>query len=601
MAFLLSSGWNETMDIALTLSILVVAIILFATEWIRMDMVSMLILLVLALTGLVTVEDAFAGFSNPAVLTVAAVFVLSAGISSTGAVSKVGERLIEWTGHSPLLLTASIMATVAVFSAFINNIGATAVLMPIVVMVAQKLKMPPSKLLIPLAFGSLLGGVCTLIGTPPNILMNILMQEYAGRQFNMFDFTPVGIVLLLFGIAYMAFVGRHLLPDRKSGTLTEAYQVKSYVTEVEILKGAPIHGKTIAESALERELNLKVRAIMRNRQKIPQPRRNRKLYTGDILFIEGDTTDVLKIKGRKGLAVVQEKDNPIPTSDGQDIVIVEASLTPTSEMVGKTLRQVRFAHTYGLTVLAIWRSGAPVVRRVDHVVLRFGDVLLLQGSEERVHHLGDEHGFLLLGGVEPAPYRPRRAPIAMATLFGVILLSSTGILPIVLAATLGAMIMILSQCLTPKEAYNSIDWPILLLIAGTMPLGHAMENSGAARLLADLIIGGVGDYGPWMVLCAVFLITFCLTEVMSHAAAAVLVAPIAYNAAVDMNAAPEPFFMAVAVAASMCFMTPISHQSNALVMGPGGYKFFDYTKVGTPLNLSIWLLATLLIPLVFPF
>ncbi len=589
------------MDIALTLIILVVAIILFATEWIRMDMVSMLILLVLALTGLVTVEDAFAGFSNPAVLTVAAVFVLSAGISSTGAVSKVGERLIQWTGHSPLLLTASIMATVAVFSAFINNIGATAVLMPIVVMVAQKLKMPPSKLLIPLAFGSLLGGVCTLIGTPPNILMNILMQEYAGKQFSMFDFTPVGIVLLLFGIAYMTFIGRHLLPNRKSGTLTEAYQVKSYVTEVEILEGAPIHGKTIAESALERELNLTVRAIMRNRQKIPQPRRNRKLYTGDILFIEGDTTDVLKIKERKGLAVVQEKDNPTPTSDGQDIVVVEASLTPTSEMVGKTLRQVRFAHTYGLTVLAIWRSGAPVVRRVDHVVLRFGDVLLLQGSEERVHHLGDEHGFLLLGGVEPTPYRPRRAPIALATLFGVILLSSTGTLPIVLAATLGAMVMILSQCLTPKEAYNSIDWPILLLIAGTMPLGHAMENSGAARLLADLIIGGVGEYGPWMVLCAVFLITFCLTEVMSHAAAAVLVAPIAYNAAVDMHANPEPFFMAVAIAASMCFMTPISHQSNALVMGPGGYKFFDYTKVGTPLNIAIWLLATLLIPLAFPF
>jgi di/tricarboxylate transporter len=493
------------------------------------------------------------------------------------------------------------MATVALFSAFINNIGATAVLMPIVVMVAQKLKIPPSKLLIPLAFGSLLGGVCTLIGTPPNILMNILMQEYAGQQFSMFDFTPVGIVLLLFGIAYMSLIGRHLLPDRKSGTLTEAYQVKEYVTEVEILEGAPIHGKTIAQSALERELNLKVRAIMRDRHKIPRPRRNRKLYSGDILFIEGDTTDVLKIKERKGLAVVQERDNPIPTADGRDIVVVEASLTPTSEMVGKTLRQVRFAHTYGLTVLALWRSGAPVVRKVDHVVLRFGDVLLLQGSEEKVHHLGQEHGFLLLGGVEPTPYRPRRAPIALATLFGVILLSTTGTLPIMVSATLGALIMILSRCLTPKEAYTSVDWPIIVLIAGTLPLGHAMENSGAARLLADLIIGGVGPYGPWIVLGAVFLLTSILTEMMSHAAAAVLIAPIAYNTALDLGVAPEPFFMAVAVAASSCFMTPVSHQSNALVMGPGGYKFFDYTKVGILLNLSIWLLATLLIPLVFPF
>ena len=214
------------MEIALTLGILLIAIVLFATEWLPMDIVSMMILLSVSLTGLVTVEDAFAGFSNPAVITVAAIFVLSAGISSTGAITKVGEQLITWTGHSPALLTAAIMATVALFSAFINNIGATAVLMPIVVMVAQKLKVAPSKLLIPLAFGSLLGGVCTLIGTPPNILVNILMQEYAGRQFSMFDFTPVGAVLLLFGIAYMALIGRHLLPERKSGTLTEAYQIK---------------------------------------------------------------------------------------------------------------------------------------------------------------------------------------------------------------------------------------------------------------------------------------------------------------------------------------------------------------------------------------
>jgi di/tricarboxylate transporter len=594
-------SYEFSMEIALTLSILLVAIVLFATEWLRMDMVSMLILLTLALTGLVSIEDAFAGFSNPAVITVAAVFILSAGISSTGAISKVGEHLIEWTGHNPVLLTASIMATVALFSAFINNIGATAVLMPIVVMVARKLKIPPSKLLIPLAFGSLLGGVCTLIGTPPNILMNILMQEYAGRQFSMFDFTPIGIVLLLFGIAYMSLIGRHLLPNRKSGSLTEAYQVKGYVTEVEILEGSPIHGQTIAQSDLERELNLTVRAIMRNHSKIPQPRRNRKLYSGDILFIEGDTADVLKIRARKGLAVVQERDNPTPTADRQDVVVVEASLTPTSEMVGKSLRQVHFADTYGLTVLAIWRRGAPVVRKVDHVVLQFGDVLLLQGREEMVHHLGQEHGFLLLGGVEPTPYRPRRAPIAMATLLGVILLSATGVLPIMLSATLGATVIILSKCLTPKEAYASIDWPIILLIAGTMPLGHALQNSGAARLLADLIIGGVGSYGPWVVLGAIFLLTSCLTEVMSHAAAAVLIAPIAYNTALDMGASPEPFFMTVAVAASMCFMTPISHQSNALVMGPGGYKFFDYTRVGLLLNLSTWLIATLLIPLIFPF
>ncbi len=589
------------MDMTITLIILAIAIILFATEWIRMDLVSLMVLLAVVLTGLVTVEQAFAGFSNPAVITVAAVFVLSAGVSSTGAVSKLGEQLIKWTGDNPALLTAAIMATVALFSAFINNIGATAMMMPIVVMVARKLKQPPSKLLIPLAFGSLLGGVCTMIGTPPNILINSLMMQYTGESFSMFSFTPVGVVLLIFGILYMALAGRHLLPSRKSGTLTEAYQVKEYVTEVEILEGSPLDGRTIADSYLERQFNLKVRALLRKREKIPQPRRNRKLYVGDILFIEGDPDDVLKLQKRKGLSVIPERDNPLPSESLDEIVVVEASLTPTSEMVGKTLRQVRFAEAYGLTVLGIWRSGAPVVRRVDHVVLRFGDVLLLQGAEQRIRHLGQEHGFLLLGGVETTPYRPGKAPIAIATMLGVLILSSSGTLPIMVAATLGALIIVLTRCLTAKEAYSSIDWPILILIAGTLPLGHAMENSGTALMLADQIISNIGGYGPWMVLGAVFFITFCLTEVMSHAAAAVLVAPIAYNVATELAVSPRPFFMAVAIAASMCFMTPISHQSNALVMGPGGYRFVDYLKVGTPLNLSIWILATLLIPLVFPF
>ena len=589
------------MEINLTLLILLTAIILFATEWIRMDLVSLMVLLALALTGLVTPEEAFSGFSNPAVITVAAMFVLGAGMTNTGSISTLGERLIRMTGHNQALMIASIMATVAFFSAFINNIGATAILMPVVITMARKAKLSASKLLIPLAFGSLLGGVCTLIGTPPNILINTLLQQYTGEKFGMFDFTPLGVILLACGISYMALFGHKLLPNRKSGTLIEAYQVKEYITEVEILEGSPLHGKTISKSMLEREFNMKVRALLRNRHKYPQPKRNRKLYSGDILFLEGDPKGILKVRKEKGLAVVPERDNPLPGKSQKAIVVVEASLTPTSDMVGKTLRQERFADTHGLTVLAIWRSGAPVVRKVDHVILRFGDVLLLQGPEEKVRHLATGHGFLVLGGIDPVSYRPHRAPIAIGTLVSVILLSTSGTIPIMVAATLGALVMVLTRCLSINEAYDSIDWPILLLIAGTLPLGHAMNNSGTARLLADMIIEGVGSFGPWVVLGAVFLITFCLTEVMSHAAAAVLVAPIAYNTAIDLAVSPKPFFMAVAIAASMCFMTPISHQSNALVMGPGGYKFLDYTKVGAPLNIMVWVIATLVIPLLFPF
>jgi di/tricarboxylate transporter len=588
------------MAIALTLSILLVAILLFATEWLPMDVVSMLILLALAITGMVSVPEALSGFANPAVITVAAMFVISCGITHTGALGKAGEHLIRLAGGSEMRLTAIIMASVALFSAFINNIGATAVLMPVVLEVCRRLHLSPSKMLIPLAYGSLLGGVCTLVGTPPNILMNVLLQEYTGERFSMFTFSPLGLVLVVAGISYMALFGRKLLPTRKSGKLTEAYQVKEYITQVVILPDSPIASQTIAGSGLERDFQLQVRAILRGREKIPQPRRNRKLRVGDILFLEGNPQGILKVMAAKGLRLLPERDNP-PPHRGKELLVVEASLTPNSEMVGKTLRQVRFRETYGLNVLALWRQGAPVVKKVDHVELRFGDVLLLQGAEEGVMHLGREHGFLLLGGVAPVPYRPRQAPMALMVLAAVILLTTTEILPITLAAPFGAVAMVLSRCLTVQEAYESIDWRIIILIAGTLPLGLALENSGAASLLAERLLQGVGNWGPGVVLAAFFLLTSLLTEIMSHAAAAVLIAPVALHAALTLQVSPRPFFMAVAIAASSCFMTPISHQSNALVMGPGGYRFSDFMRTGAPLNILVWIFGSLLIPWLFPF
>lgn len=589
------------MQIFLVLTILLIAILLFSSGLIRMDMTSLLVLLALYLTQLVTIEEAFSGFSNPAVITVAAMFIIGAGISNTGFVHRIAEKLLSFSDKSEIKLIVSLMLTVACLSAFINNIGATAILMPVVANISQKNNIPASKLLIPLAFGSLLGGVCTLIGTPPNILMNILLQQHTGENFRMFDFTPIGLVILVTGILYMALYGRTLLPRRKAKTLIEAYQTKEYITEVEIIEGSPLAGLTIARSRLESDFNLKVRAILRNRQKFPFPRRNRKLMEKDILFLEGNPEGILKVRKKKGLEAVPERENPVIVTEGDEIVVVEASLTPTSEAVGKTLRDLRFAETHGLTVIAIWRSGSPVVKRVDHVILKFGDVLLLKGPEERVVHLGKEHGFLLLGGVPPVAYNPRKAPVAIFVLASVVLLAAFGILPITVAATLGALALVLTSCLTPKEAYESIDWSIIVLIAGTLPLGLAMENSGTAELIAGAIISFVGPLGPWAVLGAIFFITSVFTEAMSHAAAAVLIAPIALSTALELSVSPKPFYMAVAIAASSCFMTPISHQSNALVMGPGSYRFNDYLRVGTPLNLLIWIVGTLTIPLMFPF
>ncbi len=590
------------MDALLVLIILTVAILLFASDWVRMDIVSLMILLTLGITGLVSPAEAFSGFSNPAVITVAAMFIISAGLTRTGALRPLTTRLLKLSEHSEPRMILTIMLTSALFSAFINNIGATALLMPMAIEMGKKSGVSPSKLLIPLAFGSLLGGVCTLIGTPPNLLANALLLQHTGASFSMFEFTPLGVILLATSILYMMTFGRRLLPERKSGTLTTAYQVKAYIAEVEVLAGSRVVNKTIAASQLEENHDLKVRAILRGRQKFPFPHRNRKILQDDILFVEGNPKSILELHHTEGLLVVPEKEYPKdPFREREDVLVIEASLTPTSEMAGKTLREVKFAETYGLTVLAIWRSGAPVVRKVDHVVLRFGDVLLLQGTREHVVHIGQNHGFLLLGDIETSPYRPHRGPASIAILAGAILLATTGLLPIMLSATLGGLLLVLINCLSIKEAYESIDWSIILLIAGTLPLGIAMEKSGLAARMSAILIDSAGALGPWPVLALLIFLAMLLTAIMSNAATVVLLAPIAYSTAVSLAVDPKPFFMGIALAASICFISPIGHQSNALVMGPGGYKFLDYTRAGAGLNLACWALATLLIPVLFPF
>lgn len=590
------------MDALLVLAILLISIVLFASGRFRVDLVSLGILVALGITGLVTPAEAFSGFSNPAVITVAAMFVMSAGLTQTGALRPFTAQVLKIAGQGEARLVLTIMLTSAVFSAFINNIAATALLMPISIEMGKRSNLSPSKLLIPLAFGSLLGGVCTLIGTPPNLLANALLQQHAGQSFSMFDFTPIGITLLVTGSLFMAFLGHRLLPERKSGTLTTAYQVKAYIAEVEVVSGSRVAGQTIASSQLEENHNLKVRAILRGQQKYPLPHRNRKILEGDILFVEGSPKSILDLYRTERLQVVPEKEYPTdPFREREDVLVIEASLTPTSEMAGKTLREVNFAETYGLTVLAIWRSGAPVVRKVDHVVLRFGDVLLLQGTREHVIHLAQSHGFLLLGDIETSPYRPHRGPASIIILAAAVLLATTGLIPIMLSSTLGALLLVSIRCLSIKDAYESIDWSIILLIAGTLPLGIAMEKSGLASQLAEVLIHLAGSLGPWSILSLMILITILLTAVMSNAATVVLLAPIAYNTAVTLAVSPKPFFMGVALAASICFISPIGHQSNALVMGPGGYKFIDYTRAGAGLNLLCWGLASLLTPLLFPF
>ncbi len=589
------------MQAMLVLTILGLAVLLFATGWLRMDLVSLLILVLLPLFNLVPVDEAFSAFSNPAVITVAAMFVLSGAIANTGVTSHVGRWILGFAEKSETKLIFAIMALTALASAFINNIGAAAVLLPMVTGMAKKTGIPASRLLMPLAFGSLVGGVSTLIGTPPNILINALMQQYAGQTFSMFDFTPLGLLVIVISIAYMVLIGRHLLPSKPPASLKKLNQMKAYISEVLVKPDSSFVGKTIQQSTLESDFHLKVRSLMREDLKITAPRRSIVLKANDLLFVEGEPEQLLKLKKVKGLEVVPGAEKE-PVKEEEDLHhVVEISLTPTNELVGRTLREVNFRDTHGLNVLAIWRRGEPVVKRVDHVVLKFGDMLLVEGAESKIHHLADKHDFLLLGGITPEPYLPDKAPLALLIMLGVIVATTSGFLPIMHSATIGAVLMVLTHCISLNNAYESINWLVIMLIAGTLPLGAAMETSGASDIIANQLIALAGPYGAWITLGVLFLITMLLTCIMSNAATAVLLAPIAYDLSVRFGVSPQPFFMTVALASSTCFMTPVSHQSNALVVGPGGYHFGDYLKVGTPLNLLVWIAATLTIPLVFPF
>ena len=593
-----------TNDIALVLAILGIAIVLFATERLRVDLISMMVLLSLILTGLLTVEEAFSGFSNPAVITVWAIYIVSEALFFTGVADYLGQRILQVSGKNVARLTAVLMLTVGVMSAFMNNIGATAVLLPAVVAIGRKIKVPASKLLIPLAFGSLLGGVTTLIGTPPNLLVSSALAAAGYEPFTLFDYTPMGLIVMTSGILYFVFIGRRLLPDRQtsgSDDLTADYRLRDYLTELKVLPESNLLGKTIVESRLGEDYDLTVMGLMRDGRVRLGVLPNAHIKAGDILLIKGSITQILDVQERIGARI-----DPHMRLSDLDLKSPEASVTEVvisqlANFAGKTLKEIDFRAKYGLTVLAIWHKEESIVGRLAEVPIQLGDVLLLQGRRERLSYLQRDPAFLVLGPVTMEYRRVKRAPISLIIFAGMILLVSTGVLHIATAAVLAAMLMVLVNVLTMDEAYQSIEWQSVFLIAGMLPMGIAMAKTGTAAFLSDLIINLVGDLGPQAIMIGLFVLTTIITEFMSNAAAAVLVAPIAISSAVTLGIAPQAFAMGVAIAASNSFLFPIGHQASVLVYGPGGYRFFDYTKVGLPLTLMIWVLLVIFLPMIWPF
>ena len=589
------------MEIAMLGAILLFALAAFASQRFRVEIVAMSVLVILTLTGLVTVPEALSGFSNPAVITVGAVLVVSGGLLRTGVAGALGKGILRVAGSSEARIVALLMATGGLLSAFINNVGALAVLMPATMEIARRAKISPSKLLIPLSFGCLLGGTTTLIGTPPNILANQYLLERGLEPFSFFDFTPVGVVAMVGGILYMSLVGRRLIPSRRSAddlgwgleqplARPEAYDLKESLFEVRIREDSSLDGKSIGETHFRQALNLTILGVVRDGKTKLAPDATETLHSGDTLLVKGGAEEIARLDSVHDLAL--EVGAQVSTHDleSRDTGVVEVVLAPHSDLMGKSLRQIRFREKFGLTGLAIWRRGETIRTGVADTPLEFGDALLMQGARSSFELLRTNGDFLILEAGYEREERKNRAPYAVLILLAAVGVAIFGLLPISMAMVIGAGLMIVTGCLSSEEAYESIDWRVILLLVGMLPAGIAMDKSGAAQLLGDLMMR-LSHGQTFVTLLGLLAVTMLLSQIINNAATIVLMAPIALSVAQGVGADPRIFLLGSSIASSMAFLTPISHQANMLVMGPGSYRFTDYTRVG--LVLSVLALAAI--------
>ena len=590
-----------TLDIALTLLIILGALILFATEKLRVDVVALMVLITVGVLGLVPSDKLFSGFSNSAVVTVWAVYMVSGGLFKTGVANTMGSGILKVAGNTESRLIGTIMLTVGVLSAFMNNVGATAMLLPAVVGISRVTKVAVSKMFIPLAFASLLGGAMTLIGTPANILATGILAARGLPTFGFFEFTPMGIVVLTTGVLYMVLIGRRLLPVREGpGSKEEDYNIREYVTEVRVSPVSSLIGKTLLESRLGRDYDLSVLALQRENGDRPPLNRDTEIRMGDLLVVESSASDLMAARQSLGLTTEAERTLDIESLERGDVQIIEATLAPRSHIVGLSLRDVRFRDRYGFTALAISRHGELITERLRDVPLQFGDALLLQGPKHRIKQLQEGENFLVLEPIETEQFRRNKAPIAIGALVLAIGLTIIAGMSISLAMVIAAVIMILAGALRIEEAYEAVDWRTVFLVAGMLPLGLAMELTGTAEFLADIMLGLFGPFGALATLAGIYLLAALITQPMSNAAAIVLVVPIALNTAMGLGANYKTFTMAVVIGAATSFLSPVGHKANVLVFGPGGYKFTDYARVGAILTVLLLIVSMIFLPIFWP-
>ena len=785
-----------TPEIMTVMAILVAVIILLVTEWAPLEVLAMLVMGVLAITDIVSPKEALAGFSNPAVVTIWAVFILSGGLTRTGIANILGRQLLKVAGGGESTLVVIIMVIAGVLSAFMNNVAVAALMLPVVMDIARKTDRSPSTLLMPLAYGSLLGGLTTMIGTPPNILVSEALRENGLEPFKLFDFSPVGLIVMACGVAFVTLVGTRLLPKHNLAKETAGrrpdfrsqYRLQEHLFQIRVPGSSALVGKTLAGSRLgaalgltvigitrsggitllappitemiqaddllivegkldriqemnhwgqlltetdaigpdaltahgmqvarlglkpgsayenqtladigfRNRLGLNVLAIERDARQMDADLKVRPLRAGDVLvvygpseklsqladnahfqppqmlavedmdnyaklghdlrqlrvpdtsklvgltlsesrlgdavdvqilcilrgdgtalvpasddrFVAGDrlvvwgTADMISILLMQGLeGMFVEADAPqtdLSMLEDDQVGLVEVVLSPHSVLSGKTLHGINFREKYGLTVLAIWRKGTAYRENLRDMALEFGDALLLYGSWDKLNLLGHEPDFLVLTETAQEAPREEKAKVALTIMAAVLIPVIMDWVPIYIAVVIGAAFMVLTRCLTMEEAYRYIEWKAVFLIAGMLPLGTALDNTGAATILAEGVVGTLGPFGPYAVLFGLLVITFIGTSIIPTAALVVLMVPIALKTAASLGISPYALMMGIAMAASSSFTSPISHPANVLVMGPGGYRFIDYIKVGLPLTLVVLVVLMIVLPIFWP-
>ncbi|MFB0516923.1 MAG: SLC13 family permease [Candidatus Neomarinimicrobiota bacterium] len=595
-----------TLEVLLMLVLLAATLVVFALELFPMEVTAFGLLAILLITGIVDVQQAITGLSNPAVVTIGALFVLSHAVTKTGLLEVAAERLSSMVGSRKWIGIGIMLLTVSLSSAMLNNTAVVAMFIPLAMHLCHRFRLSPSKVLLPLSYAAVIGGTLTLIGTSTNLIVNAFVIKAGQPPLGLFEFARLGWVFVLFGLIYALFAAPRLLPSRVSlDSLTRKYHMGTYLTEVRVQADSPLVGKSCKEVGINEKYDITVLTILRGNRRHVENIRDLPLRADDTLILRGLVDNIIRLRKEQGVALLSDIKLTDSELSAEDQVLAEGLITRTSRFIGRSLREIDFRRHYGAFVLAVRRHGATLRERIARVPLRISDTLLMLTPKERLNELRRSDDMIIISEVKSELHRDRLWWLVVVILPLLMILVSTGVVDILRGAVLAVVLLLLVRAVNMQEVYRSVDWSVLFLIAAFVPVGYAMIETGTARFIATGLVSLANlfppDLVPYMALSLIYLTTSLLTELVSNNAAAILLAPVGISIATSLGVDPRPFLMAIAFAASASFMTPVGYQTNMMVYGPGGYRYTDYLRFGGGLNLAFWLLGSYFIPRIWPF